>query len=116
MVVEAVRPEPGTVQALAGHRGRVVQSRGRWLPVVRLADRWGIPGAADQAEDGVLVVLEHLGGRLAVLIDEIVGLHQAVIKPLPPDCPHDHGVAGTAILGDGHVGLILEPAQLAEGA
>ncbi len=115
-VVEAVKPEPGAVQALAGHQGRVVQSRGRWLPVVRLADRCGVAGACDLPEDGVLVVLEHLAGRLAIQVDEIVGLQQAVIKPLPPDCPHDPGMAGTAILGDGHVGLILEPAQLAEDA
>ncbi|MFM2091132.1 MAG: hypothetical protein RLZZ127_1621, partial [Planctomycetota bacterium] len=116
MVVEAVKPDPGAVQALAGHQGRVVQSRGRWLPVIRLADRCGAAGAVEAPEDGVLVVLEHLAGRIAIQVDEIVGLQQAVIKPLPPDCPHDPGVAGTAILGDGHVGLILEPAQLAEGA
>ncbi len=110
-VVEASRPHAGEVSEVLG-KGRVMPSRGQLLPVVALGDLFGLSGFEADPTRAVVLVLEHAGGRLALQVDEILGLQQVVIKPLDQDTPHHPGLAGTAILGDGRVGLILDPARL----
>ncbi len=110
-VVEANRPHAGEVSEVLG-QGRVMQARGQLLPVVALGDIFSLSGFQPDPTQAVVLVLEHIGGRLALQVDEILGLQQVVIKPLDQDTPHHPGLAGTAILGDGRVGLILDPDKL----
>ncbi len=110
-IIEAVRPAPGQVYSVLGG-DRVIESRNQLLPVASLGERFAIPDAETDASAAVIMVLEHPAGRFALQVDEILGLQQVVIKPLDPNLHHHKGVAGTAILGDGRVGLILDPAEL----
>jgi two-component system chemotaxis sensor kinase CheA len=110
-VIEALRPTPGQVQEVLG-RGRVIQARGKLVPVLALAETFAISDAESDPTRSVLLVLEREAGDLAVQVDELLGLQQVVIKPLDGERPHHAGVAGAAIMGDGRVGLILDPARL----
>jgi len=111
-VVEAVRPKPGEVKAMLGS-GRVMPSRGQLLPVIALGRLFAVDGAVDDPAEAVVLVLDHAAGRVALQVDQIIGLQQVVVKPLDRTTPHHPGVGGTAILGDGRVGLILDPSRLA---
>ena len=110
-IIEAVRPAPGQVYSVLGG-DRVIESRNQLLPVASLGERFSIADAEPDASAAVIMVLEHPAGRYALQVDEILGLQQVVIKPLDQTLHHHKGVAGTAILGDGRVGLILDPAEL----
>lgn len=110
-LIEAVRPAPGQVHEVLG-RGRVIESRNQLLPVALLGERFAIAAAENDPAAAVIMVIEHQRGRYALQVDEILGLQQVVIKPLAHGLEHHHGVAGTAILGDGRVGLILDPARI----
>ena len=59
-----------------------------------------------------MVVVEAEGGRVALLVDELLGQHQLVVKSLGGNLGVVPGVSGAAILGDGRVGLILDVSGL----
>ena len=109
-VVEALRPIEGQVKEVLG-TGRVIATRGQLVPVVALSGMFAIAEAEGDPTRAVIVVLERDGGPLALQVDELLGLQQVVIKPLDAE-RHHPGVSGAAILGDGRVGLILDPTQL----
>ena len=110
-IIEALRPSAGQVSEILG-RGRVIEARGQLVPVVLLGEMFSVDGAETEPTRSVLLVIEREGGTLAVQVDEILGMQQVVIKPLDRDSPHHPGVAGAAIMGDGRVGLIIDPVHL----
>jgi two-component system chemotaxis sensor kinase CheA len=110
-VVEMLRPRPDQVKSLLGE-GRVIEHRGRSLPMVCLADELAISGHQPDPSQGILVIIENRGSDYALQVDEILGQRQVVIKPFDQSVPHHPGASGTTILGDGRVGLILNPAHL----
>lgn len=108
-VIEVANPAPGT------HSGReMVMVQGLPTPIVRLHDVFGIRGAATEPAAAVLVVIADGAERYALLVDELLGQQQFVAKPLAERIAHVNGLAGSAVLGDGRVGLILDPAGLRE--
>jgi two-component system, chemotaxis family, sensor kinase CheA len=82
--------------------------RGVLLPVVRLYRTFAIAPRSEDACQGVLIVAEVEGQRFCILVDELVGKQEVVIKSLGDTFKNVSGVAGGAILGDGKVGLILD--------
>jgi two-component system chemotaxis sensor kinase CheA len=92
---------------------QVLRVRGEYVKVIDLAIRFGIAGEArpaDDAEDERFIVLCETdgAGRLALVVDDIVGQQQVVIKSLEENFEHIEGIAGGTILGDGRVALILD--------
>ena len=112
-IEHSFRPAAGQVSTVVG-RGEMVQLRGRLLPVVRLHRLFHISGAETDAEKGLLIVMESHTSRCAVMVDELLGQQQVVIKSLGSTLANVPGVAGGAILGDGQVGLILDPSGIVE--
>lgn len=107
-VVESLRPEPREVQGLGANRC-MINVRGRFIPVIPLSQAVGAAGAVEQAQDGVLIVVETEGaGRAALLVDAICDQRQVVIKSLDTHYRSVEGVAGATILGDGRVALIVD--------
>jgi two-component system chemotaxis sensor kinase CheA len=89
-------------------RAEVVTIRDRLVPLVRLHERFGITPRTTDPTEAVLVVAEVDGMSFCLLVDELIGKQEVVIKGLGPVFQHVAGVAGGAILGDGHIGLILD--------
>ena len=97
-------------------RGEVLELRGKIYPLHRLHRRLGIPGDAQEPWDGIVVLVEHSGRVSALLVDEMVSKQEVVIKNLGAFLGNLPGVAGGAILGDGNIALILDPATLLQAA
>lgn len=111
----ALRPTREAITTVHG-TGEVIELRGRILPLHRLNRRFGIPGDAQQPWEGIVVLVEHSGKVSALLVDEMLSKQEVVIKNLGAFMQGLPGVAGGAILGDGNIALILDPASLLQAA
>jgi two-component system chemotaxis sensor kinase CheA len=109
-VHESVRPTKADVKFTSGV-GEILLLRGENLPLYRLSNLLG-KTAAKQTEDSIAVVVRTSKQPFAVLLDDILGHQQIVIKKLGSEVQHLKGFSGSAILGDGKPALILELAEL----
>lgn len=89
-----------------------VMIRGNCYPVVRLNEKFGIKGAVDKVEDGIMVVLDHEGRQVCILADKLIGEQEIVVKPIPAYVKKVKGISGCTQLGDGSISLILDPGSL----
>jgi two-component system chemotaxis sensor kinase CheA len=106
------RPESGSLSTVGG-KGLMVRLREELMPVFCLYRLFGVKGAIEDPLRGLLVVVGDGLRRCALLVDELLGQQQVVAKNLGGGIGKIHGVSGGAILGDGRVGLILDPAEIA---
>ncbi len=107
----ALRPSKEILSKVQGS-GEVLDHRGKILPITRLHQQFGIPGAIEQPTEGIMVIVEAAGRPHALLVDEMVNKQEVVIKSLGAYLQGLKGVAGGAILGDGNIALILDPGEL----
>jgi two-component system chemotaxis sensor kinase CheA len=110
---ETVRPGRGTIHTI-GPRAEIALVHGEPMPIVRLHRVFGIADATEDPTGGLLVVVEHDGHAAALLVDELLGQQQVVIKSLEQNFTKVRGVAGATILGDGRVALILDVAGVVD--
>lgn len=110
-IEQAFRPPDSDVSTVIG-RGEMVNFRGRLLPIHRLGRVMGLADGDGSPTDGLLLVVESGTSRCALLVDEIIGRQQVVIKNIGSAGAGLRGVAGAAILGDGRVALILDVASI----
>jgi two-component system chemotaxis sensor kinase CheA len=96
---------PAEEQHQGNHFG-VINLRGGPLPYVRLRDWFDIPGPRPNRENIVVVEVDRMKAGLAV--DSLFGARQTVIKPLGEKFKEVRGIAGSAILGNGRVALIID--------
>ena len=107
-VLESLRPEQADVQFI-GQNLMVLNSRGRFLPIVPLDSAVGAVEAVKTAREAVLIVVDtESHGQAVLMVDSIVDQRQFVIKSLEAHYQSISGVAGATILGDGKVALILD--------
>jgi two-component system chemotaxis sensor kinase CheA len=106
-VREMLRPSPDMIFTMEG-RAEMAMVRGELLPIVRLDRRFAIPGARQNPAEALFVVVEAQGRRFCLLVDEMLGKQEVVIKSLGDTFRTIAGISGGAILGDGRVGLILD--------
>jgi two-component system chemotaxis sensor kinase CheA len=106
-VRESFRPRPGMVSTVH-ERGEVVSVRGKLTPLLRLGQHLGTPGRAVDPTEGIIVVVESGDAARGLLVDELLGKQEVVIKNLGETFRKQDLLAGAAILGDGRVGLILD--------
>ena len=111
----AYRPAAESLSTVQG-RGEVLDLRGKILPLHRLHQKFSIEPKAHNPSDGIVVVVEHSGRVSGLLVDEMVSKQEVVIKSLGALMQGLPGVAGGAILGDGNIALILDPASLLSAA
>ncbi|RKI84950.1 chemotaxis protein CheA [bacterium 0.1xD8-71] len=86
--------------------------RGECYPFIRLNERYDLPDSIDKVEEGIVVVLEHEGSQVCVLIDKLLQEQEIVVKPIPPYVKKVKGLSGCTQLGDGSIALILDIAGL----
>jgi len=114
-IMESMRPKASDLRIVAG-KGRLVRVRGEYLPILPLHELFGITPLAKEPEEGILVLLEAEGRRVALFVDQLVGQHQVVIKSLESNFRRVDGISGATIMGDGRVALILDVGYLARRA
>ena len=94
------------------NRGEMAMVRENLLAVVRLYRKFGVKPHSEDPCQGLLIVAEGEGQRFCLMVDELIGKQEAVIKSLGETFKRISGIAGGAILGDGRVALILDLAGL----
>jgi len=89
-------------------QGETFKLRGEYIPIIRLHDIFGVDSNHNVIQEGLLVVVESDGQQMGLLIDELLGQQQVVIKSLEHNYKKTEGFSGATILGDGRVALILD--------
>ena len=102
------RPEAGALSTVVG-RGEIVIFQGKIMPIIRLHRLFDIRGAVEDPAQGLLIIIGDGDQCCALLVDELVEQQQVVAKSLGAGIGKIRGISGGAILGDGRVGLILDP-------
>lgn len=112
-IVESTRPAAAKIHQLAGG-GQVMSDRGDYIRLVYLYRLFGLAGAVTDASQGLVVVVEiENGSRIGLVVDELLGQQQVVIKSLEANYRRVDGVSSATILGNGMVALILDVDGLA---
>jgi two-component system chemotaxis sensor kinase CheA len=113
-IVECLRPTREEIHQLLGTAG-TLQLRGDIVPLVHLGELLGVERMANDSRAGVVLITEASDGtRLGLIVDELCGHQQVVIKSIEENCGAVRGIAGATILGDGHVAFILDVEALSE--
>jgi two-component system chemotaxis sensor kinase CheA len=96
--------------------GRLLKVRGEYLPLVPLYQVFRIEPQFTDPSQGIVVIVEADGRKAALMIDELVGQQQVVVKNLEANYRRVAGISGATILGDGGVALILDVPALSRAA
>ncbi|MCA9242570.1 MAG: chemotaxis protein CheW [Phycisphaerales bacterium] len=92
-------------------RGEMIKVRGELVPLIQLGQIFGFAERIDPC-DALVVIVQAESGRIGVVVEELIGQQQVVIKTLGDRFKSVQGISGAAILGDGRIGLIVEPSGL----
>jgi two-component system, chemotaxis family, sensor kinase CheA len=110
-VREMLKPTEQAISTIHG-RQEMAMVRGSLLPVIRLHQRFHVQPRHEEPWESLLIVAESGSKLFCLMVDELIGKQEVVIKSLGEGMRNIAGVAGGAILGDGRVGLILDPEGL----
>lgn len=117
-IQESLRPSPDQLFSVAG-RGELLLLRGNLVPLVRLHHVFRLNGAREDPCSALVIIISESGQSCALLADDLIGQQQVVVKPLDGIFRRVEALSGAAIVGDGTVSLILDPAgliQVSKGA
>jgi len=112
-VCESFRPTPDMITRVQG-KGEVVKVRDRLRPILRLYSHFNVEPRTKDPCEGLLIVVESANQQRCIMVDELIGKQEVVIKSLDEKFKANKCLAGAAILGDGRVGLILDPRELVQ--
>ncbi len=105
-IVGSVRPSADQISTVQ-NRGEVAMIRNELIPLVRMSRLFAVADAVKNASDGLLVIVEESSRKCALMVDDLTGQQQVVIKNLS-GLGKIKGVSGGAIMGDGRISLILD--------
>jgi len=96
----------------------MIMIRGNVYPIIRLHELYNVPNAVTNIEDGILIWVQSGDDSACLLVDELIGEQQIVVKPLPKYLNRfgakEYGISGCTILGDGNISLILDVGAIIE--
>ncbi len=114
-ILESFRPSRQQVHTVTG-KGELVSFRGSLLPMHRIADILNVDNAGHDPCKGIIIVIEEFGKQWGLMVDELLGQQQVVIKSLGDGIGQISCVTGASILADGKPGLILDTAAIIRSA
>ncbi|MBN8530483.1 MAG: chemotaxis protein CheA [Alphaproteobacteria bacterium] len=106
-IIETLRPRAEEVRRVEG-RSDVINVRGEFIPIVYLYRSFGVAQAERDASRALVVLVESGSEKMGLVVDELIGQQQVVIKSLEANADPVPGISGATILGDGRVSLILD--------
>ena len=110
-VIESFQVKGDEVSTV-GQGAQLVKVRDEYMPVISLEKAFQVPRYNSDKSSDIMVVVEADGSRVALLVDELLGQQQVVVKNLESNYKKVPNVSGATILGDGKVALILDTAAL----
>ncbi|MBF0528383.1 MAG: chemotaxis protein CheA [Deltaproteobacteria bacterium] len=105
-IVESLRPSPNDLTTVEG-RGEVILRRGQIFPLIRLYEVFEITPEFTDPSQAILVVVQTPQGRFGLMVDQVIGQQQIVVKELVAQFKKLTFISGSATLGDGRLGLVL---------
>jgi len=106
-VIESLQPLAEHLHSITAD-GHVIKVRGEYLPLIELHRVFDVAGAQTQPTQGILVIVQADDARFALLVDELLGQHQVVVKNLETNYRKVPGISAATILGDGSVAFIID--------
>jgi two-component system chemotaxis sensor kinase CheA len=106
-VIESLQPLPEHLHSITAD-GHVIRVRGEYLPLIELHRVFDVSGAQTHPTQGILVIVQADDSRFALLVDELLGQHQVVVKNLETNYRKVPGISAATILGDGSVAFIID--------
>ncbi len=106
-IYESIKPEAGQVSSVA-KKGEIIEVRGKLYPFYRLAELLGTGESGSEEEEGLAVLVEEKGKRIALFVDRLLGQQQVMIKSLGEGIGKTPGISGAAIMPDGRAALVLD--------
>ena len=106
-VIESLRPLPEHLHSITND-GHVIRVRGEHLPLIELHRIFNVADAQVNPTQGILVIVQADDARFALLVDELLGQHQVVVKNLETNYRKVPGISAATILGDGSVAFIID--------
>lgn len=110
-VIESLQPLEKDVHSITADE-HVMHVRGEYLALLELHKLFDVAGAVRVPTQGIAVIVQAEGTRFALLVDQLVGQHQVVVKNLETNYRKVPGISGATILGDGNVALIIDVAAV----
>ena len=110
-IVESLKVDSKMMSNITGNQ-YVMKLRDDYIPIVSLHDTFSISGERMTLEDSMLVVVEGKNEKIGVIVDELLGQQQVVIKSLEQNYKKVDSISGATILGDGTVALIVDLSEL----
>jgi two-component system, chemotaxis family, sensor kinase CheA len=110
-IVQSLSPTAEQIKTVQGS-SQILNLRGQIYPLLCLGTMFNLPNASRSAVEGMVVITQAEDQQIGLILDELLGQQQVVIKSLGDRFKGVSGITGGAILGDGTIGLILEPAGL----
>ncbi|WP_350304380.1 chemotaxis protein CheA [Photorhabdus viridis] len=110
-VVSSLQPQEEDIYPLAGDE-KLLHVRGEYLPLIKLYRVFDIPEAKTDPTKGIVVIVQSAGRRYALLVDQLVGQHQVVVKNIESNYRKVPGISAATIMGDGSVALIIDVSAL----
>jgi len=114
-VMESLQPSMDDIYQVAGDE-RVVRVRGEYLPLVELHSFFQVENARTDPTQGIVTIMQAEGRRFALLVDDLLGQQQVVLKNLETNYRKVRGISAATILGDGSVALIVDVPTLNRSA
>lgn len=111
-IAESIQISQDDVKHMAGGK-QVIKIRGNYLPLLNLGDIFDIPGAERDFSESIGIVVQADRTNFVLLVDQLIGQRQVVVKSLETHYRRVKGVSAATILGDGRVALILDLVALA---
>jgi len=112
-IIESLQMDGEAISAVAGD-AEVYRLRDEYIPIVNLAEMFGLNASQNHKAGELLVIVEWADKRVGLLVDDLMGQQQVVIKSLETNYERVAGLSGATILGDGTVSLIIDIAGLIE--
>ena len=110
-VVESLQPKSEDLHAITTEE-KVLHVRGEYLALVEMHKLFAVADAVHNPTHAIVVIVQAEGIRFALLVDQLVGQHQVVVKNLETNYKKVPGISAATILGDGNVALIIDVAAI----
>jgi len=110
-IIESLLIGQADLRSVSGE-GQMIHVRGEYLPLISMRELFNLPARPMPVGGCIVVIVEAEGSKVALLVDDLLGQHQVVIKSLESNYRKLPGISGATIMGNGKVALILDVAVL----
>lgn len=113
-IVSSYRPEEGDIRTVEGGKDEIIKFRDTFIPLVRLNEVFDFEYEQPPMKECLIIAIEVEGLIVGILVDELIGKQQTVMKGLEENFENIKGISAATILGDGNVALILDVESIAK--